>query len=67
MLPPELLGSKKQINQLLKWAWFEQDQTTDMGLTPDLLTHWRGALLTARLAEIEALNLAAKNILRDQS
>lgn len=67
MLPPELLGSKKQINQLLQWAWFEQDQTTDMGLTPDLLTHWRGTLLTARLAEIEALNLAAKNILRDQS
>ena len=59
-LPPELLGSKKQINQLLKWLWFEQDETKDLGFKPDLLISWRGKLLIAPLTEIETLNLADK-------
>jgi ribonuclease D len=57
-IPPELVGSKKQINQLLKWCWFDQDETTDMGLKPDLLSNWRRALLVKELVKIEALNLS---------
>jgi ribonuclease D len=57
-IPPELVGSKKQINQLLKWCWFDQDETTDMGLKPDLLSNWRRALLVKELVKIDALNLS---------
>ncbi|MEP1446992.1 MAG: ribonuclease D [Paraglaciecola sp.] len=56
-LPPELVGSKKQINQLLKWCWFEQDETRDMGLKPDLLSSWRFALFAKELIAIPSLNL----------
>ncbi len=56
-LPPELLGSKKQINQLLKWCWLEQDDYVEANLMPDLLSHWRGDILTGELAKIEALGL----------
>ena len=56
-IPPELVGSKKQINQLLKWCWLQQDETRDMGLQPDLLSSWRRALLINELLNIEALNL----------
>jgi ribonuclease D len=61
-LPPELLGSKKQVNQLLKWLWFEHDETKDLGFKPDLLIGWRGKLLIAPLTEIETLNLADKGL-----
>ena len=57
-IPPELVGSKKQINQLLKWCWFSQDETRDMGLQPDLLSSWRRAFFVKELANIEALNLS---------
>ena len=57
-IPPELVGSKKQINQLLKWCWFDQDETRDMGLKPDLLSNWRRALLVKDLVKIETLNLS---------
>jgi ribonuclease D len=61
-IPPELVGSKKQINQLLKWCWFKQDETRDMGLQPDLLSSWRRALLVNELVKIDALNLSNKLI-----
>ncbi|GGD63809.1 ribonuclease D [Lacimicrobium alkaliphilum] len=44
-LPVEMLGSKKQINQLLKWLWFELDESKLMGLKPDLISGWRAPLL----------------------
>lgn len=56
-LPPELVGSKKQINQLLKWCWFEQDETREMGLKPDLLSSWRFTLFAKELINIPSLNL----------
>jgi ribonuclease D len=59
-IPPELVGSKKQINQLLKWCWFNQDETRDMGLQPDLLSSWRRALFVNELVKIEALNLSSE-------
>jgi ribonuclease D len=57
-IPPELVGSKKQINQLLKWCWLDQDESRDMGLQPDLLSNWRGPFLIKELINIEALNLS---------
>lgn len=44
----ELLASKKQLNQLLKWWWFEIDETAVTGLLPDLLIGWRGQLFKQR-------------------
>jgi ribonuclease D len=61
-IPPELVGSKKQINQLLKWCWFEQDETRDMGLLPDLLSSWRKALFADGLVKISALNLTSEMV-----
>ncbi|WP_189408143.1 ribonuclease D [Alteromonas halophila] len=38
---PEIMASKKQLNQLLKWYWFELDETRAQGLMPDVLSGWR--------------------------
>ncbi len=51
-IPVEVIGSKKQIQQLLKFRWFTIDETRACGLTPDLLNGWRGALLAD---QVEAL------------
>jgi ribonuclease D len=59
-IPPELVGSKKQINQLLKWCWFNKDETRDMWLQPDLLSSWRRALFVNELVNIETLNLSSE-------
>jgi ribonuclease D len=51
-LPVEMLGSKKQINQLLKWLWFELDESKLMGLKPDLISGWRQPLLKEGIERI---------------
>ena len=56
-VPIELVGSKKQINQLIKWCWFKQDETSAMGLIPDLINGWRKPFFYSTLTEIKALNL----------
>ena len=43
-VPAAVLASKKQMNQLLKWCWFEFDELELQGLTPDMLSGWRGKL-----------------------
>ena len=48
----EVVASKKQINQLLKWQWFELDETRVQGLLPDLLSGWRRPLLEKGLASL---------------
>ncbi|MCW8092547.1 ribonuclease D [Alteromonas sp. ASW11-130] len=48
----EVLASKKQINQLLKWWWFDEDETSAQGLAPDLLSGWRGKLFSAGVIEL---------------
>jgi ribonuclease D len=40
-IPASVLASKKQIGQVLKWCWFEQDEFAMQGLMPDLLSGWR--------------------------
>lgn len=44
-LPVEVLASKKQINQFLKWRWFDLEECTLQGTKPDLCTGWRDKLL----------------------
>ncbi|MBD3587386.1 ribonuclease D [Salinimonas sp. HHU 13199] len=43
-VPVEVVASKKQLNQVLKWYWFDLDEMQVQGLTPDLLTGWRAPL-----------------------
>ena len=51
-LPVELFASRKQIHQVLKWQWFELDETRLSGLQPDLLMGWRKSLLNDALAHL---------------
>jgi ribonuclease D len=44
-VPVEILGSKKQVSQLLKWLWFDLDEGRLMGIRPDLIRGWRAPLL----------------------
>jgi ribonuclease D len=43
-VPVEVICSKKQAHQLLKYLWFDLDETRLAGLTPDLLSGWRAEL-----------------------
>ncbi|EEO83882.1 Ribonuclease D [Yersinia pestis biovar Orientalis str. PEXU2] len=47
-LSSELLASRRQINQLLNWHW--KLKLSDA--QPELLTGWRGDLLSSELLEI---------------
>ena len=58
-VPVELIGSKKQINQLIKWSWFNEDDTRAQGLQPDLLEGWRGEHLRDALSNVDGLNIVA--------
>ncbi|MDF2179832.1 ribonuclease D [Aliiglaciecola sp. CAU 1673] len=51
-IPVELLGSKKQINQLLKWLWFTLDESKLMGQVPELISGWRLPLLRDGICRI---------------
>ncbi|MFC4699765.1 ribonuclease D [Glaciecola siphonariae] len=48
-IPAAVLASKKQISQVLKWCWFELDETVLHGLRPDLLSGWRRELFIGDL------------------
>ena len=56
-IPVEIMGSKKQIHQVLKWAWFELDETRETGLTPDLISGWRQPYLQPGIEEILGVKL----------
>jgi ribonuclease D len=56
-IPVELMGSKKQVNQLLSYLWFELDETRHMGLEPDLLSAWRREYLQSGLEKILGVKL----------
>lgn len=51
-IPPEIISSKKQIHQLLKYHWFEIDETRAQGLTPDLQVGWRQSLIGDEVVKI---------------
>ncbi|ORT50363.1 ribonuclease D [Vibrio sp. qd031] len=41
-LPPEMIASKKQINQLINWHW---KHNKDVNKTPDVMQYWRKPLI----------------------
>ena len=51
-LTPEVLASKKQLNQLLKWWWFDLEETSAQGILPDLLLGWRRAVFEQSLLDL---------------
>ena len=57
-IPVEIMGSKKQINQVLKWLWFDLDDTREVGLKPDLLIGWRQPYLQAGIEEITGITIS---------
>lgn len=59
-IPVEIVGSKKQINQLVAWCWFELDELSAMGLVPDLVYSWRKGYFLPELLNIAELKLADK-------
>ena len=61
-VPIELVGSKKQLNTLIKWCWFKQEETREMGLTPDLIDGWRKNFFYPLLLKIPALKLDERDI-----
>ncbi|WP_299014629.1 ribonuclease D [uncultured Photobacterium sp.] len=48
-LAPEFLASKKQVNQLISWAWKKQKPADDM---PDMLKTWRKSLFEERVTSL---------------
>ncbi len=52
-IPVSTLASKKQINQLLKWFWFDFDELAVQGLQPDLISGWRANVLGEHLQDIQ--------------
>jgi ribonuclease D len=54
-LPPSLFASKKQLNQVLKWFWFDADELEAQNLRPDLLSAWRFQLLESHLSQLKEL------------
>ncbi|MFT2091474.1 ribonuclease D [Paraglaciecola sp. 2405UD69-4] len=61
-VPIELMGSKKQLNQLFKWCWFDIDETKALGLLPDLLSGWRREYLVPELLKVDNLRAAVSQI-----
>ena len=51
-IPVEVVASKKQMNQAIKWYWLTIDETRAQGLQPDLLSGWRGRLFGDRLTQL---------------
>lgn len=46
----EVLASKKQLNQWLKWCWFEIDELDSVQLQPDIVSGWRRNVFAQELA-----------------
>lgn len=51
-IPVEMLGSKKQIHQVLKWVWFDLDELREMNVRPDLISGWRQPLLQSGIESL---------------
>ncbi|MBJ2128527.1 ribonuclease D [Alteromonas sp. IB21] len=48
----DVIASKKQLNQLLKWYWFSVDETRVQGLKPDVLSTWREPLFRPHVTRL---------------
>ena len=59
-VPIEIVGSKKQVNQLISWCWFSLDENRAVGLVPDLINSWRREYFVPKLKAVDDLGLAEK-------
>jgi ribonuclease D len=59
-VPIEIVGSKKQVNQLISWCWFKVDESRISGVMPDLINSWRAEYFIPKLITISELALAGK-------
>jgi ribonuclease D len=57
-IPIEIVGSKKQVNQLISWCWFKHDELRAMDLEPDLISGWRREFFLSKLLGVDELKLA---------
>jgi ribonuclease D len=48
----EVLASKKQLNQWLKWCWFDIDELDALQLQPDIVSGWRKGVFVNELATL---------------
>jgi ribonuclease D len=48
----DVLASKKQLNQWLKWCWFEIDELDSVQLQPDIVSGWRRNIFARELARL---------------
>ncbi|MBF7072505.1 ribonuclease D [Glaciecola sp. MH2013] len=48
----DVLASKKQLNQWIKWCWFDLDELAAMNIQPDIVSGWRREIFKKRLSEI---------------
>jgi ribonuclease D len=55
-IPVAVFSSKKQMNQLLKWCWFDFDELEAQGFKPDLLIGWRGDLMNEYIRGTKNIN-----------
>ncbi|MFT4655068.1 MAG: ribonuclease D [Kangiellaceae bacterium] len=55
-VPVAVLASKKQMNQVLKWCWFDFDELELQNLCPDMLSGWRGELFSAYIQGSQLFN-----------
>ncbi|MFT6329693.1 MAG: ribonuclease D [Bermanella sp.] len=60
----EVLASKKQLNQWLKWCWFEIDELDSVQLQPDIVSGWRRNIFAQELACLFKLEGGKFNALR---
>lgn len=63
-IPNTLFASKKQLNQVLKWCWFDLDELDAQALKPDLLCSWRYTLLKPFIPELTALLVESHEVKR---
>jgi len=48
----EVLASKKQLNQWLKWCWFDVDELDSVQLQPDVVSGWRRDIFAQELTHL---------------
>lgn len=58
-IPVAMFASKKQMNQLLQWCWFDFSEIEVQGLKPDLLIGWRGVLMLDYINGSKTINTAS--------
>lgn len=63
-IPEPLLASKKQINDVLKWLWFDLNDLSLREIKPDLLTGWRRDMLLSALEDAISNELRGTDVLR---